>query len=85
MMEAIKFKHSNVEFAKDQDQYKTLPALRIGDSKDTIITCYKLSLKERLKLLFTGRIWMSELNFNRTLTPRSLSVNRKDVYTYNGK
>lgn len=80
-MKAIKFKDANVDFAKGQDEYLTLPALRLGDSNDTIVTCYKLSFWERLKVLFTGIIWMSEMNFNKPLTPRYFSINRKDVYS----
>ncbi|RDY57695.1 hypothetical protein [Flagellimonas nanhaiensis] len=80
-MKAIKFEDVNVEFAKDQEEYTSLPALRIGDDHDTIVTCWKLTLWERIKLLFQGHFWMSEMNFNRALTPRYFSVNRKDVYT----
>lgn len=82
-MNAIKFKHSNVEFAKDQDEYHTLPALRLGDEHDTIVTCWGLSFKERLRILFTGRIWMSEMNFKRPLTPRYFSTKQNDVFTIN--
>lgn len=80
-MKAVKFKEANVDFAKGQDEYHTLPALRFGDKNDTIVTCYSLTLTERLKVLFTGKIWMSEINFNRSLTPRYFSVNQKDVFT----
>lgn len=80
-MKAINFKDANIEFAKDQKQYNSLPALRIGDENDTIVTCWRLTFFERLKILFTGRIWMSEMNFNRPLTPRYFSVKRDNVYT----
>lgn len=80
-MRAIKFKDANVDFAKNQDEYHTLPALRIGDDNDTIITCYKLTFWERFRVLFKGRIWMSELNFNRSLTPRMFSTKNTDLYT----
>lgn len=82
-MKAIKFKDANVDFAKGQDEYLTLPALRIGDENDTIITCYKLSFKERLRVLFKGVIWMSEMNFNRALTPRYFSTKQSEMYTKN--
>jgi len=69
-----------MNFAENQDEYLTLPALRIGNATDTVITCQSLSIKERLKVLFTGRIWMSELNFYKPLTPRYFSVNKKDMF-----
>lgn len=80
-MKAIKFKHANVNFAENQNEYKTLPALRFGDENDTIVTCWGLSFRERLKILFTGKLWMIELNFKRSLTPRRLTVKRKEAYT----
>lgn len=79
-MRAIKFKDANINFAESQDEYTTLPALRIGDKCDTIVTCWKLSFWERIKILFTGVFWMSEMNFGKPLTPRFFSVNRKNVY-----
>ena len=83
-MKSIEFKDVNVRFAENQEQYQTLPALRIGDEKDTIITCWGLSIKERLRLLFTGRIWMSEMNFHGNLTPRFFSTKRKEIFVRKG-
>lgn len=80
-MKAAEFKHQNTVFGEGQSEYKPLPALRLGDRNDTIITCYRLSWKERLQVLFTGRIWMSEMNFRRPLTPRYLTAFRDEVYT----
>lgn len=82
-MKAINFEDANVNFAEKQDEYSTLPALRIGDEDDTIITCWGLSFKERVRVLFTGKIWMSELNFRRPLTPRYFSVDKNEMYTKN--
>ena len=51
-MEAIKFKECNVDFAKNQEEYKTLPAF--ADRKNGVVTtCYKLSLKDSIKIIFT--------------------------------
>ena len=68
-MKAIEFKEQNVEIAKDQDEYLTLPAYKADDG--TMVTCQGLSFCERLKVLFTGKIWMSELTFNKPATLRS--------------
>ena len=35
-MEAIKFKECNVDFAKNQEEYKTLPAF--ADTKNGVVT-----------------------------------------------
>lgn len=81
-MKPVEFKHQNVVFAKDQPEYKPLPALKIDSPQGEIISCWKMSFIERLKALFTGRIWVSLSSYNKPLTPSYLSVNRKDVYSH---
>lgn len=80
-MNAIEFEDANVRVAENQEEYLTLPALRFNDDNGTMITCWKLPFKERVKLLFTGIIWMSELTFGSPITPRYFSLDRKEVYT----
>ena len=80
-MEIVKFDDCNVAIAEKQKEYQTLHALRIGNQQDTIITCWGLSFWERVRVLFLGRIWMSESNFYKDITPRLLSTNRNDLYT----
>lgn len=81
-MTPAKFKHQNVVFAENQPEYMPLPALKLFDPQGTVVTCWKLSFTERIKLLFTGRVWLSLLTFNQPLTPSYMSVNRKDVYVH---
>lgn len=81
-MKPIKFKHVNTEFAKDQEQYNTLPALRLDTPEGHVITCWKMTPKERLKVLFTGKVWMNLMSFNKPLTPSLLSTDRKDMYSH---
>ena len=83
-MKPIKFKHQNVVFAENQPEYQQLPALKLDTSEGEVISCWKMSFKERLKVLFTGKIWLSLMGFNKPLTPTYLSVNRKDVYSHPG-
>ncbi len=80
-MKAIKFKHSNVIFAKDQPEYQPLPALKIDSPQGEVISCWKMNWRERLKVLITGKVWLSLMSFKKPLTPSYLSVNRKDVYS----
>jgi hypothetical protein len=50
-----------------------------------VISCWSLSLKERLILLFTGKLWMQLLMFRNgegklnPITPSFLTVNKSDV------
>jgi len=81
-MKPVKFKHQNVVFAKDQKEYQPLPALRIDSPNGEVVSCWKLSFTERLKIVFTGRIWLSLMTFNKPLTPSYLAVNRKEIYSH---
>jgi len=72
-----KFKEANVTFAKDQPEYQPLPAFR--DEKGEVITCWELSFRERLRVLFKGEIWLSMLSFNKPLTPSFMTTKKSDV------
>jgi len=78
-MKAIEFKEQNTIFAKDQPEYLPLPAFRNDSPQGEVVFCMGLSFKERLKLLLTGKIWVSLLTFNKPLTPSFLTVNKNEV------
>jgi hypothetical protein len=73
-MDIIKFEECNVIYAEDQPEYRPLPALKMPDGE--IITCWRPSILERLKILFTGKIWLSVLTFNQALQPLFLSASK---------
>lgn len=66
-MTPIKFKEMNVTFAENQPEYLPLPAHK-GQGGE-VISCWKLSWGERLKILLSGRIWLSVYTFNTPLQP----------------
>ena len=73
-MEPVKFKECNVVFAKDQPEYLPLPA-HISPGRDGEATsCWKMSLWERLIVLFTGKVYLQLLTFGGPLQPQILSV-----------
>lgn len=80
-MKGVSFKDQNIVFAEDQPEYESLPALKIDSKEGYVVTCWKMSILERLQVLFTGRVWMSLMMFHKPLTPSFLSVRRKDVYS----
>lgn len=57
-----------VVFAKDQPEYLPLPAV-LADNGTRVITCWRLSFLERVRVLFSGRIWLSMLTFGKPLQP----------------
>ena len=65
-MKSIDFKGSNVVFAKGQKPYLPLPAYQEGNQ---IIHCWGLSVRERIKMLFTGKLWIRVLNFKQPPQP----------------
>ena len=75
-MKAIKFKESNVVFAKDQPEYNQLPAHR--DSDGIVTTCWTMTLKERLRFLFVNKLWFSVMTFNHPLQPILPSLDKPD-------
>ena len=66
-MHPIEFSEQNVVFAKDQPEYLPLPAFR--DDEGQVVSCWRLSAWEVLRLLVTRRLWLMQLTFNHPLQP----------------
>lgn len=77
-MKPIRFKECNVEYAKGQEEYTTLPGFA-DTANGCAITCYKMSFRDLLKVIFTRKIYLNLLTFNGPLTPQQLTVNKKEV------
>lgn len=76
-MKPIKFADTNHTYAADQPQYLALPCWKASRAKmpeGAVITCWRLSLWERLVVLFTGKIWHSQLGFHEPLQPVLMEV-----------
>lgn len=74
-MKPVEFEGSNCVYAEDQEEYLPLHAYKHGDKCGSITSCWQLSLRERLKVLFTGRIYSTLLSFGNLLTPQRLDAN----------
>ena len=66
-MTPVAFPGHNVTFAKDQPEYLPLPAHRSEDGEVT--SCWSLSWRERLRLLWSGRFYITLMTFNGPLQP----------------
>lgn len=76
-MDLVDFPERNIVFAKDQPQYRPLPAYAVPrDNEGTIICCWELSWRELFTLVFTRRIWHSVLTFGHPLQPQLLQVHK---------
>jgi len=78
-MKPIEFPEQNVVFAKDQPEYLPLPALNTQNEMGEVISCWHLSFKERLMILFTGKLWVSLASFGKPLTPSFFTVKKSDL------
>ena len=70
-MDQIEFKGSNTVFAKDQPEYRPLPA-HVADG--VVTTCWQLNWVERIKVLLFGKFWFQQLTFGQALQPQLPSV-----------
>lgn len=66
------FKITETIFAKDQPEYIPLPAWRGEDGR--VVTRWRLTWKERLRILFFGNLWLTVLTFNHPLQPVKLET-----------
>ena len=78
-MRPIEFPEQNIVFAKDQPEYLPLPAFRNDSPQGEVISCWELSLTERLRILFTGKLWVSLMSFNKPLTPSFFTTKKGEV------
>lgn len=82
-MKPINFKEVNVTYAKDQPEYQPLPGCKIESPQGEFITCWQLSFTERIRILFTGKMWACLLTFNKPLTPSFFTTKKSDVLVPN--
>jgi hypothetical protein len=78
-MELIEFKEQTVVVAKDQLEYLPLPAHQFNDAEGRIAFCWKMTWRERIKVLFTGTLWQQVLTFNKPLQPQKLETVKPDM------
>ena len=78
-MKPIKFKESNVVFAENQPGYMPFPLYKMDNKEGKLIGCWKLSFRERIKVLFAGRIWHGMWTFGVPLQPQLLTTKKSDV------
>lgn len=64
-------------YAKDQPEYSPLPVFKQDDG--TVLSRWRLSWRERLRVLFFGDVYLFQLTFNSPLQPVSLQVDKPGV------
>jgi hypothetical protein len=75
-MKPIEFDGFNCVYAKDHPEYLPLPVHKTPEGE--VISCWALTWRERLRVLFTGKLWHSVLTFNSPLQPQLPSARKPD-------
>ena len=78
-MIAVDFKGSNQEIAKEQEQYRTLPAHFSYTAQGRVTTLWRLSIWERVRLIFGGGIWLQVLTYCNPLQPLRMSIEKPEI------
>lgn len=81
-MRPIEFPEMNSVYGKGSKRFAELPAHTTGGGH--VITCWKATPYERLRILFTGKIYCAQLTDKKGLQPQLLTVNRLGLFTYKG-
>lgn len=79
-MNLIEFPEQTTVIAREHKEYRPIPAHRFaGDERGRIAFCWKLTLRERLVVLFSGKLWQQVLTFNQPFQPQLLTVEKPDM------
>ena len=71
-MNPIEFDEMNGIAAEDQPEYLNLPMYR---DHEQVISCWKMTWRERVQVLFTGKVWLRLLHSEQSkITPSALDV-----------
>ncbi|MCB0713420.1 MAG: hypothetical protein KDD67_13915 [Ignavibacteriae bacterium] len=81
-MRPIEFPEQNSVFAKDQQGYMPLPVYYDKEGeRGGIVSLWALSIRERLKVLITGRMYLLVITFHEPLQPVKMATRRSEVFT----
>jgi len=78
-MKLIEFDEQTVIIAKNQSEYLPLPAYQFNDDEGRVAFCWKMSWRERIRVLFTGILWQQVLTFDQSLQPQKLETVKPDM------
>lgn len=73
-MKPVVFPGHNTVYAKDQPEYLPLPVYKRPGAEGEVTSCWKMSFRERIKVLFTGKVYWSQWTFGGKLQPQRATV-----------
>ena len=79
-MKPLKFKEQNCTYAENQPEYLPLPVFKVDEPEGRVIFCVGLSFLERVRILFTDKLWCTLMTFNKPLTPSHFTTKKSDYF-----
>lgn len=81
-MKLHQFPECNAVIGVGQDEYQPLPAHLDYKNDETgkVTFCWRLTWRERLRVLWTGELWHEVLTFRKPFQPQKLSVEKPIIY-----
>lgn len=70
-------------YAETQPEYQNFPLFKYPDGD--VLSRWKLTLRERLTVLFTGNIYLFVSTFHHPLQPVMLQTNKPDMHDEKGE
>ena len=83
-MKSIKFKNS-VEIKASHDSAESLHLIKINSFQGEVVTCQYLNFWERIRVLLNGKIWISQITYNKDFYPSKYSTKQKEIIIINDK
>ena len=77
--ELVDFDEVTMVIAKDQQEYRPMPANGPHGKEGQITCCWRLSWRDRLKVLWTGQLWHQVWTFYQPLQPQLLLVDKPEM------
>jgi len=71
-MTAVDFKEANLKIAENQPEYETLP-VHHNSEEGSIVYCFELDEAEIKQVRETGRIYLKQITFNKSMQPIGMS------------
>ena len=73
-MKPIAFPEMTTTWAEHQPPYLPLPVYRGDAAPYEVISCWEMTWRERLTVLWRGRVWLRVLTFGQRLQPQAVEA-----------
>jgi hypothetical protein len=79
-MYPIEYKECNYTYGKNQKEYNVLPVCKDNEPECNVVSCWKFTFRERLRLLFGRKLWLHMKTFHEPLQPVFMTTKKSDIF-----